>query len=198
MFSNSVKGFVKIMKSKTKLTNDMIALAAEKAFISIDITQRGEITMEEVRLWISFNIDFEFFLNEFSNIRATDSNVVEAGVFKQFMYEMELEYFEKRPLNTQKIKMNISRSLSLNYRKNNKEQPDNKLIWKYAKEVKPSDKFVVRKAKEILMRNHVKFDYSSESENEASYESLKKDPIIKKFIIKGCGMNSYFIYRVYD
>jgi hypothetical protein len=178
VFLNSARGFLRIHKGKRRISQKMLELAARKAFRSADIRERNELSIDEVRLWIKFNSEFEVFLESFTNdfTQRTDQKV-----FKPFLYKIEIDYFDRHVLNTQKVKVNISRSLSLNFKKEN----DQELLWKYAKIVKPSDKFEIRKANALLKKNIMKFDYSSHSTSEASIESLQNDPLIKKFLIIG-------------
>lgn len=103
------------MKGKHKISKPLVELAAAKAFRSADISQRNNLTFAEIRLWISFNAEFETFLNDFS---CPPSTKIDSRLFKPFVYELDYENFDKNALNTQAVKLNISRSLTLNFKKN--------------------------------------------------------------------------------
>lgn len=184
VFQNTISGLKKMFKNKIKTKWDLMELAAKKAFDSADIWVNNTLTLEDIRLWIKFNVDFELFLHEFDCPKYYN---VPSLVFKPFIYKTNFEYFDRQTLNTQNIKKNIIKSLSMNFRRSVTRSLSSDMLWDLNTDVKPQRKFEVKQANALLKKNNVKFDYpssSSESEiSDDSFDSLIKDPVIKKFLL---------------
>ena len=166
------------MKRSPKLDPDLIEVASLKAFSSADIGLNDNLTKEDVKLWISFNNELESFLQEFD---CPKSYRIPSSLLDPFPFVVDLEYFETSVLNTQNIKLNISKSLTLNLKKGLRKNNSTNLLRKNNGQVKPSDKFEIRRANALLKKNYLKFRSlsSSKESEEESFSSLTKDIKIK-------------------
>jgi hypothetical protein len=178
VFQNTISGFKKMFKGKMRLKWNLLELAAKKAFKSADIKDYNALRIDDVEQWIIFNKEFELFLHAFDS---PDSYFISRKVFKPFLYDIDFEYFDKQTLNTQRIKNDIMKSLSNRHRG-----------------VLTHGMIALKKAHGMLKNNNTKFNHppSSESEvSEGSFDSLEKDPVIKRFLRVKSSRGKFQIYN---